>query len=76
MLKDKTNRYFSQDFRRLEMSMAKQIYYHNLRKANIKKFESRKTEENYNIKNKTSVSYGWILILVVVFKIAINLSQI
>jgi hypothetical protein len=58
------------------MSMAKQIYYHNLRKANIKKVESIKTHKNYNIKNKTNVSCGWIFILVVVFKIIINLSQI
>ena len=56
------------------MSMAKQIYYHNLRKAK-KEIESQKTKKNYNIKNKTSVSYGWIFILVVVFKI-INFSQI
>jgi hypothetical protein len=58
------------------MSMAKQIYYHNLRKANIKEVESRKTDKNYSIKNKTNVSYGWIFIVVVVFKIIINISQI
>jgi len=57
------------------MSMAKQIYYHNLRKAK-KEIESQKTKKNYNIKDKTSVSYGWIFILVVVFKIIINFSQI
>ena len=58
------------------MSMAKQIYYYNLRKA--KKGEVSllaKSEEKNHIKNKTNVSYSFIFVLVVVFKIITNLTQ-
>jgi len=57
------------------MSMAKQIYYHNLRKANIKEIEIPKTDKNYNIKNKTNVSYGWIFILIVLYRLGLLLTN-
>jgi len=55
--------------------MAKQIYYHNLRKANIKEIEIPKTDKNYNIKNKTNVSYGWIFILIVLYRLGLLLTN-
>jgi hypothetical protein len=58
------------------MSMAKQIYYHNLRKANIKEIELPNTVKNYNIKNKFNVSYGWILILIVLYKLSFLILKV
>ena len=58
------------------MSMAKQIYYYNLRKANKIEVKLCKNEEKTYIKNKTNVSYRWIFILPVVFKIINEIGQI
>ena len=56
--------------------MAKQIYYYNLRKANKIEVKLCKNEEKTYIKNKTNVSYRWIFILPVVFKIINEIGQI
>jgi len=62
--------------RKYKMAMAKQIYYHNLRKANKVEVELCKSEEKADFRNKTNVSYSFIFILIVVLKIIINLTQI
>ena len=56
--------------------MAKQIYYYNLKKAKKGEVSLAKSEEKNHIKNKTNVNYSFIFILVVVFKIITNLTQI
>jgi hypothetical protein len=55
------------------MSMAKQIYYHNLRKANTVDVKLCKSEEKSDIKNKSNVSYGWIFILIVLYRLGLLL---
>jgi hypothetical protein len=53
------------------MSMAKQIYYHNLRKAKKREVGLSKSEEKECIKNKINISYTLFFSILVMIKIII-----